>query len=88
MRALRDFRKRAGLTQRDVASRLGVTQQAVWKYERGICMPSAHHIRELAKMMGCAETDIISRELKFLRDRISRMEALCEMVAKREEGTE
>jgi HTH-type transcriptional regulator/antitoxin HipB len=33
--ALREFRARAGLSQRDLAAELGVSQRYVWELERG-----------------------------------------------------
>jgi HTH-type transcriptional regulator/antitoxin HipB len=33
--ALREFRTRAGLTQRELAAELGVSQRYVWELERG-----------------------------------------------------
>lgn len=79
MQSLREYRRNAGLTQRDVAHRLGISAAAVCKYEHGMCVPSIANIRELAEIYGCREVDIISRELKFMRDRISKIEAMLEL---------
>jgi DNA-binding XRE family transcriptional regulator len=49
---LREARERAGLTQSDLASRLGVSQQAVAQAERWRANPTAHLLRAWAEACG------------------------------------
>lgn len=49
---IRKFRKARGLTQAQLAEKLGVTQYAITNYERGISNPSAEKIPELATILG------------------------------------
>jgi len=49
--ALRAKRVAAGLTQRALAARLGVTQEAVSAWERGLWRPSPKHLHELAHVL-------------------------------------
>ena len=49
---LASWRKRAGLTQMQVAVRIGTTPTNVSRYERGERDPSRHVIAELAELYG------------------------------------
>ena len=51
-KAIRDLRKRAGYTQRDLAARMGISDKAVSKWERGISMPDITSLRRLAILLG------------------------------------
>jgi transcriptional regulator with XRE-family HTH domain len=48
---LQGLREKAGLSQKDVSSKLGYqTSQFVSNWERGLCPPAMNSIRPLAKM--------------------------------------
>jgi transcriptional regulator with XRE-family HTH domain len=49
---LREARRRAGLTQRAVAGRAGVTQPTVARIERGDIQPSLERLLELIRACG------------------------------------
>ena len=57
---IRDSRKEKGLTQKDVANKLGITDRAVSKWERGICAPDIAYIEELAEMLGLTVAELIA----------------------------
>ena len=57
---IRDCRKEKGLTQKNVANKLGVTDRAVSKWERGICAPDIAYIEELAEMLGLTVAELIA----------------------------
>lgn len=59
---IRDARKEKGLTQKDVAEKLGITDRAVSKWERGICAPDIVYIEELAEMLGLTVAELIAGE--------------------------
>ncbi|MFA7099099.1 MAG: helix-turn-helix transcriptional regulator [Eubacteriales bacterium] len=46
------LRKRAGFTQKELACKVGVTPQAVSKWENGACFPDFSIIDELAAAAG------------------------------------
>ncbi|MBQ9781315.1 MAG: helix-turn-helix transcriptional regulator [Clostridia bacterium] len=46
------LRKRQGMTQNQVADRLGVTPQAVSKWERGLACPDLTCLDELSDLLG------------------------------------
>jgi transcriptional regulator with XRE-family HTH domain len=49
---LRDMRRTAGLSQRDLAERAGTSQPAVVRYERGTTTPSWQTLERLAGACG------------------------------------
>ena len=49
---MREARKRAGLTQAELASRAGTTQSAIARLERGESAPSLEHLTELVRACG------------------------------------
>lgn len=62
---IRYYRKQAGLTQKDVADKLGIQPQAVYKYEKGIVtnIPLSH-VEKMADMFGINPNDIIGWDEK------------------------
>lgn len=52
IQAMIDARKRAGLTQRQLAERSGIAQGDISKLERGSANPSIRTLRRLARGMG------------------------------------
>ncbi|KVN40385.1 XRE family transcriptional regulator [Burkholderia territorii] len=59
--ALVDYRKRAGLSQTNMAKRLGVTIQYVWKLERAVKPPpSTEQIERIAVVLGMTQDDVAS----------------------------
>jgi transcriptional regulator with XRE-family HTH domain len=57
-RALAPRRRRLGLSQTDLASLLGVTQQAVSDWERGITTPVTDSLPGLAAALDCRIDDL------------------------------
>lgn len=55
-RAIAHLRKQAGLTQRDIADRLGISDKAVSKWERGLSLPDISCLERLAEILD-TETD-------------------------------
>lgn len=60
---IRARRKAAGLTLTDVAERLGVTQQAIGRWERGEALPSADRLPDLAAALGCSIDELYTGEI-------------------------
>lgn len=56
-------RKRAGFTQQQVADRLGVTAQAVSKWENDHNEPNMAQIGTMCLMFGCTTADLIGYEM-------------------------
>lgn len=56
------FRKRAGLTQRQLADMVEVDQAAVSNWELGKSEPHRKTLPKIAKALGCTEEDLISAD--------------------------
>ncbi|MBE6571340.1 MAG: helix-turn-helix transcriptional regulator [Ruminococcaceae bacterium] len=61
---IRIFRKKTGLTQEDLAQKLGVTFQAVSKWENGQSAPDIMLLPELSEVFGCTIDEIFSRKVE------------------------
>jgi len=59
---LYDLRKKAGLSQNELAWQLGVTNKAVSKWENGKCKPSTETLRKLATVYGVSVDDLLLRK--------------------------
>ena len=59
---IRSARKEKGLTQKDVAEKLGITDRAVSKWERSICAPDIALLEELAEILDLSIAELISGE--------------------------
>ncbi len=49
---IRELRGKRGLSQREAALQMGVSEQAVSKWEKGACLPDAYHLKLLGKILG------------------------------------
>ena len=56
------YRKKQGLTQEDLAQRLGVTNQSVSKWESSQCCPDISLIPQLADIFGISIDELFGRE--------------------------
>lgn len=72
------LRKENKLTQEDLAEKLGVTRQTIWKWEVGITFPDANKINTLCKIFKI-EADY------FFKDSIDQKEEDSELQVKLEE---
>ena len=59
------YRKQRGLTQEDVARALGVTNQAVSKWESAQCCPDIALLPELACLFDVSVDELLGRKPKF-----------------------
>ena len=66
---LREERKRAGLRQRDLATRLGQPQSLVSKYESGERRLDIAELGEVCQALGISLQEFVVRLGKYLGDR-------------------
>jgi transcriptional regulator with XRE-family HTH domain len=57
-KAIRRARRRAGLSQVELAELLGVRQSSVSQWERGSTKPSTVHLLSLASRLGCSLVEL------------------------------
>ncbi len=55
-------RKKKGMTQEELGNRLGVTNTAVSKWERGICFPDIALLSDLSEILGLTVNELINGE--------------------------
>lgn len=53
-----EYRKKAGLTQNEVAERMGTVKQVISRWEHGYCSPNLKSTMQLAKIYNCDITDL------------------------------
>ena len=56
---MRRYRKQCGYSQKDLASQLFVTQQAVGKWERGEATPNRETVLKIAKILGITTDQLL-----------------------------
>lgn len=54
------LRKEKGLTQKELAAQLNVTDKAVSKWERGLCYPDISLLSPLSEVLGVSVADLLS----------------------------
>jgi transcriptional regulator with XRE-family HTH domain/DNA-directed RNA polymerase subunit RPC12/RpoP len=57
-----DCRKQKGLTQMQLSEKLGITDKAISKWERGIAMPDSSIMLELCDILGISVNELLSGE--------------------------
>lgn len=72
-RAIARQRKRCGLTQNEVAEKLGVSFDVVSRTERGIVMPTIARLMQLASIFGCETAELLTETSTRSTDQASRM---------------
>ncbi|MDY0277174.1 MAG: helix-turn-helix transcriptional regulator [Acholeplasma sp.] len=55
---LKELRKRAKMTQYDVAKQVGITQAHYSRWENGLYLPDANQILQLCNIFGCTPNDL------------------------------
>lgn len=61
---IQKYRKKCGLTQDELAKELGVTFQAVSKWENAKTAPDILFLPTMADLFGCHIDELFSREIK------------------------
>ena len=78
-------RKEKSLTQTEVAKRLGITDRAVSKWERGLALPDASIMLNLCSFLGISITELLTGEEAMEEDYKYKAEKLILEIRKKEE---
>lgn len=59
-------RKAAGLTQEEMAARIGVSRQAVAKWEKGLSVPDIYNCQSICRLFDVALEDLLEADVRNL----------------------
>lgn len=76
---IKELRRRHGRTQDMLASELGITAQAVSRWEKGICCPDIALIPSIANYFGVSIDELFGYD----NERARKVDALCEAISER-----
>lgn len=65
---IKQARKAAGLTQKELASRLGSTQSNIAQYENGTRNAKPATLRRIAQAIGCSLFELIGDDMKISKE--------------------
>ena len=74
-----DCRKRKNLTQMQLAEKLGITDKAISKWERGIAMPDSSIMLELCDILSISVNELLSGEKISMENNQKNEQLLLEM---------
>lgn len=70
-----------GLTQEEVAERLGIGSEAVSRIERGVVIPNIARLLEMAEIFGCGAAELLGEISPLADDQARRISRLLEPLA-------
>ena len=83
---IQDKRKEKNITQSELAEKLGITDRAVSKWERGICLPDSGIMQDLCNILDITINDLFSGEVVDMKDNERKLEEnLIEMTKLKED---
>ena len=59
---LKEFRKRINMTQKEAAMKIGVSEQALSKWENGACLPYVYNLKLLARVLNVSVDCLLDTE--------------------------
>ena len=60
MNQIESFRKKKGLTQAQLASAIGYSENTIWRWENAQRVPNAEALKILARVLGCTIDELVS----------------------------
>lgn len=67
---IREARKAAGLTQKELAAKLGIVPNSISQYENGTRNAKPATLRRIAEAIGCSLQDLIGDDMKISKEEI------------------
>lgn len=80
-----DCRKKKNITQEELAEKLNITDRAVSKWERGLCLPDADKMLDLCNILNISVNELLSGERIDMKNYEKKNEELLVELAKQEE---
>ena len=77
-----ECRKKANLTQRQLAEKLGITDKAISKWERGVAMPDTSIMLNLCDILGISVNELLNGEKIYMENSNQKNEQLLLDMAK------
>ena len=71
-----ECRKQKNLTQMQLAEKLGITDKAISKWERGIAMPDSSIMLELCDILGISVNELLSGDMIDMKEYEKKSEEL------------
>ncbi len=84
-RFIAECRKKANLTQMQLAEKLGITDKAISKWERGVAMPDTSIMLELCDILCISVNELLSGEMIDMEQKDEQLNELIFQMAKNEE---
>ena len=85
-RFIQEKRKESNLTQSELAEKLYISDRAVSKWERGVCLPDTEKMPEICKILNITLTDLLSGEKVDMENNEKKLEEnLLEMAFSKQE---
>ena len=81
-RFIAECRKKVNLTQIQLAEKLGITDKAISKWERGLAMPDSSNMLELCDILGISVNELLSGEKSNMENNNQKNEQLLLDMAK------
>lgn len=75
-----ELRKAKGMTQADLAQKMGITDKAVSKWERDLSYPDIASIPRLAEILGVSVDELMSAEKADSNKKLSDMEDIISLI--------
>lgn len=58
----KELRIKSGLSQKDVADALSISQVSVWQWENGDSLPRADKLKQISRLYHCTVDDLIGED--------------------------
>ena len=76
-RFIAECRKQKDLTQMQLSEKLGITDKAISKWERGIAMPDSSIMLELCDILGISVNELLSGEKISMENNNQKTNSFC-----------
>lgn len=76
---LKTLRKEKGFSQEQLATRLNVVRQTVSKWEKGLSVPDAELLIQLAEVLNVEVSDLLGKQIEISQDQDERDVLACEL---------